>query len=276
MIVPDGAGRLGYGLLMALDHLAHVRAESASFAAALRDADPAAQVPTCPDWDADDLLWHLADVFLFWGIIVRDRLDDPDAAEAGKPARPAERAALLALYDAAADQLIDTLAATPADAALWTWSDDHTAGFVRRRMAQEALIHRIDAELTVGALTPVDADLAADGVHEALQHLHGGYPPWSTYRADGPIGRLRCTDTGDQWRFRLGAFSGLSPNTGKTYIDEPALDLVDAGEPSFTLSGTARDLDAWLWNRPTLDEPVSNGRDDDFQAFAAIIAKGID
>ena len=38
-----------------LDHLAQ---DSARFAAALQDTPPRAPVPSCPGWDADDLLWH--------------------------------------------------------------------------------------------------------------------------------------------------------------------------------------------------------------------------
>jgi uncharacterized protein (TIGR03083 family) len=261
---------------MTLDFLAHLRAESARFAEVLRDTDPAARVPSCPDWDADDLLWHLGEVFLFWGTIVRDRLDNPDAAEDAKPERPADHTGLLELYDRAAADLIATLTETPDDVRVWTWSDDQSAGFVRRRMAQEALIHRLDAELTAGAVTDIDADFATDGAHEALQHFCGGCPPWASYHADGPLGRVRTTDTGADWLVQLGGFSGLSPNTGKTYDHEPCLEIVAAGEPTFTVSATGRDLDAWLWNRPAIVEPVVEGSEADFQAFAAIIAKGVD
>ena len=37
-------------------YLDHIRTESARFRAALADCDPSARVPTCPDWDAADLL----------------------------------------------------------------------------------------------------------------------------------------------------------------------------------------------------------------------------
>lgn len=36
-------------------------------------------VPTCPDWGFDDLVWHMCEVQHFWGSIVEDRLDDPEA-----------------------------------------------------------------------------------------------------------------------------------------------------------------------------------------------------
>jgi uncharacterized protein (TIGR03083 family) len=258
-----------------LDFLAALRSQSARFADVLRDADPGAGVPTCPAWTAADLVWHLAEVQLFWATIVGDRLDDSDPADAAKPPRPADFAGLLTLFDDASAALIDTLQNTADDIRVWTWSDDQSVGFVRRRMAHEALVHRLDAELTVGAVTDLDPDLATDGVHEVLQHIYGGYPAWADYQANGPVGRLRTTDTGAEWTVVVGGFSGVSPNTGKTYANEPLLNLIDTGEPAFTISGPARDLDAWVWNRPQLSAVAVDGSDADYQAFAAIIAKGV-
>ncbi len=60
-----------------LDFLDHLERESARFAAAIGSAPGAAVVPSCPDWNADDLLWHLAEVQWFWATIVRERLTDP-------------------------------------------------------------------------------------------------------------------------------------------------------------------------------------------------------
>jgi len=51
---------------------------------------------------------------------------------------------------------------------------------------------------------------------------------------------------------QIGHWSRHSPDTGNTHDDEPTLGLVAVGAPSFMISGTARDVDAWLWNRPTL------------------------
>jgi uncharacterized protein (TIGR03083 family) len=246
---------------MTIDFLAHLRSESAAFGAALASADPSASVPTCPDWTAADLLWHLAEVQLFWGAIVRDRLDDPDAAEAGKPDRPSDYAALLELYRSASAGLADALDGVADDVAVWTWFDaDQTVGFVRRRQAHEALIHRFDAELTAGVPAgDVDSALASDGVLEALEWMYGGYPEWAHYRPTGTVGRLATTDTGTAWLVELGRWGGHSPNTGKDYQDEPALTVVQAGDPTFSITGTARDLDAWLWHRPTLGEISTDG-----------------
>ena len=263
---------------MTLDYSVRRRDEAARFAGALRSVDPGARVPTCPDWAADDLLWHLAEVFSFWGTVVRERLDDPDGAELPDSARPDDHAGLLALFDTANQALTAALDDTPDDVSVWTWSRDNSVGFVRRRMAHEALIHRLDAEVTAGSATgtDIDADFAADGVAEALEHFYGGYPPWAQWDPHGPVGRLQADDTGDEWTFRLGGFSGVSPNTGKSYEDEPSLELVGSGRPSFTLTGTARDLDAWIWNRPTLVEPTAAGDKADFQQFGALIKNGVD
>ena len=38
-------------------------------------------MPSCPDWNADDLLWHLAEVQWFWATIVRERVTDATRRE---------------------------------------------------------------------------------------------------------------------------------------------------------------------------------------------------
>ena len=45
-----------------LAHLTHLARDSARFVQALRQTPAATRVPTSPDWEADDLLWHLAEV----------------------------------------------------------------------------------------------------------------------------------------------------------------------------------------------------------------------
>ncbi len=256
-----------------LDYLGHLRRESARFRTVLAGADPSARVPSCPDWDAADLLWHLTEVQAFWVSIVRDRPDDPKQAEANVPERADGYAGLLAQFDQASTALADALADTPDDTALWTWfAADQTAGFVRRRQAHEALIHRLDAELTTGERTPIDAALATDGVAEVFDWMYSQIPPWATATDDGPVGIVRTTDTGGEWLLRCGRLSGTSPTTGTTYADEPTLTAVTRGEPVFQVSGAAADLDAWLWNRPPIGAVTVDG---DSAAFVATVRSGV-
>jgi uncharacterized protein (TIGR03083 family) len=254
-----------------MDFLAHLRADSARFAEVLAPCDPAAPVPSCPGWTAADLLWHLGEVQSFWGTIVRDRVSDPD--DLSEPDRPEGYAGLLAFFRRSSQLLIDALTATPDDVAVWTWfAEDQSTGFVRRRQAHEALIHRLDAELTVSTVTDLDPELATDGVAEVLEWMYDGIPAWGTSEGTGPIGRVATTDTGGQWLVQLGTWSGTSPNTGKIYAGEGSLTILRDGEPTFEVSGTARDLDAWLWNRPTLTDITRTG---DCAGFEELIRSGV-
>jgi uncharacterized protein (TIGR03083 family) len=223
---------------------------------------PGVPVPTCPGWTASDLVWHLTDVQMFWGSVVENQLTDPDVAEAMKTERPEDYGDLLAMFGQQSDRLSAALAERADDVAVWTWSDDETVGFVRRRQAHEALIHRVDAESAAGVSPgPIDAMLVADGVDEVLRVFAGGVPDWAAFEPEGVEMRLRATDVDRTWGAAFGQMQGTSPNTGKTY-DIPALTVgVDAVNPITVVSGTAADLDLWLWGRGPLEALGLEGSD---------------
>lgn len=262
-----------------LDYLAHLAADSARFRTAALDTDPGDPVPTCPDWDADDLLWHLAEVQWFWGTIADQRLQDPDEAERQKPERPGDRAGLLTFFDSATTLLQRALTDTPPDATVWTWSDDHSIGFVRRRQAHEALVHRLDAELTAGGRTAMDTALCSDGVDEVLRVMYGGVPDWGSFTPrPAQTVRVSTTDTERSWVATLGTFTGTHPG-GTSYEDEPDLRIAeddDGGPVAASITGSAEDLDCWLWNRPTLGVIAREGDADTVAAFEQTVAGGID
>jgi uncharacterized protein (TIGR03083 family) len=261
-----------------LDFLAHLRSESARFAEAVAAADPSARVPSCPDWDADDLLWHLADVQWFWGTIVAGRLTESPDDEAHPP-RPSERAAIRDFYDASSATLAESLETTADDVPMWTWSNDHTAGFIRRRQAHEALIHRVDAELTAGTRTPLDPDLSDDGIDEVLRVMYGGVPTWGTFTArPAQTIRFGTTDTGHTWVATLGQFVGTDPDgdTALDVLDLRVADTDDGAPTAAEVRGSAADLDCWLWRRPALGEIERTGDPDVLDAFDATISDGID
>ena len=262
---------------MDLDYLAHLAADSARFATVIDGLPPDAPVPTCPEWNADDLLWHLAQVQWFWGTVVREQLSGPQAEQL-MPARPDDRAGLAAFYDRAGHDLRDVLAATAPGTAAWTWSQDHTVGFIRRRQAHEALIHRIDAELAAGDRTGMDPQLSADGVDEALRVMYGSAPAWGIFTpGDAEPLRLRAADTADSWLITLGRGAGTDPEDQKAY-DEPAILTAsqDQGLPAAaTVSGSAADLDCWLWHRPSGAQLERSGDQEVLGRFEAAIADGI-
>jgi uncharacterized protein (TIGR03083 family) len=235
--------------LDAATYVDHLRRASARFREVLATFGPGVRVPSCPEWDTSDLLSHLARVQGFWATIVRTRPApvDPDAPD---PERPSSYDAMLARFDESHAALVAELErADPADEA-WTWSTEQTVGFTLRRQAHEAMVHRLDAELAAGTVTPLDPVLAADGVREALEVMFAGTPPWGEFHPLPHHVRVDCTDTGDATWVQLGTFTGTDPDTGETFDERDLSVVADPGtEPDVVVAGPAGALDAWLWRR---------------------------
>jgi uncharacterized protein (TIGR03083 family) len=144
----------------------------ASDYALLRDAAEAAEatvpVPACPGWTMADLVSHVGVVYLHKATIMRtgqwpEPWPPPDVAE--EPPLP--------LLNRAYGELAAAFAGhAPADPAPTWYDPDQTVAFWIRRMAQETVIHRIDAEQAASLpVTSVPDDLAVDGVDEVLKRF---------------------------------------------------------------------------------------------------------
>lgn len=263
-------------------YLAALERETRRARECLADADPSARVPSCPDWSADDLLWHLGgEVQDFWAWVIAHRPDAPAAYE--EPARPADRAGLLHVLDHAHEDLMLRLRnADPAEGA-WSWSGDpelHTVGFTMRRQAHEALIHRVDAELAIGDPTPLDTELAADGVLEALDWMYGGLPRWASFAPDGGTVLVHVTDTGHRILVALGRVTGHNPRDDAD-IDQPHLRVADRavhghGDADALVSGTAQDLDVWLWHRGPAHLVEMDGDEDVIDRLTTVLGEPVD
>jgi uncharacterized protein (TIGR03083 family) len=230
-------------------YLEHLRTESARFRDVLAGCDPAARVPACPDWDAADLLWHLAGVQRFWAGRIRERPAAPTEEDTAEPERPATYEGLLAYFDEQSAALVAQLeAADPAEPA-WSWAPEQTVGFTYRRQAHEALIHRLDAEQAAGEASPLDPRLAADGVAELLDVMYGGEAPeWGRTEMGEALVRIEMADVDRALFVRPGMFYGTDPDSGRVY-DGPHLLLAAPGQAAAVVRGPAADLDAWLWKR---------------------------
>lgn len=250
----------------------HIAAESQRFRDVLTGCDPGARVPSCPDWDAADLLWHLTGVQDFWARAIRGRPEQPEETERDRPASYPE---LLAAFDRASADLRTELAATDPGEEAWTWSSDHSVGFVLRRQAHEALIHRLDAEQAAGEVTALDPQLAADGVAECLDVIFGGTPAWGRFDGLPEHVRVDLTDTGDRLWVQLGRFTGTDPD-GTAY-DEPDLHLVDDPdtEPRAVVSGPAAAVDTWLWHRADDSAVAVTGDPETYGRFRTLIQQPI-
>src|SRR5699024_2829426 len=116
-------------------------------ATALTSADRDQQVPTCPEWTADDLLWHLTEVHEFWSEVLGTGAtteEEVRAIEAANVPRPEEWEALLERRVAATESLIARLEARGDEQRSWSWfSAQQSVGDTRSMLTHEANIQRV-------------------------------------------------------------------------------------------------------------------------------------
>jgi len=156
---------------------------TARLAAVVAVTDEATRVPSCPDWSLRQLTGHVGRVHRWAGEIVNRRsagmLDFREAPDGKLPGALADRADWLT---AGADRFAAAVDGAAGEQ-MWTWLGPGPAGYWLRRMAHETGVHAADAELAVGSLTPMDADLAADALDEML-----GFA--TALRSGGPVPAL--------------------------------------------------------------------------------------
>ena len=236
-----------------IDFTEVLAANSNRFREVLAGVPAATRVPSCPDWAADDLLWHLTEVQSFWLTIVDQGLQtDEDVLAVTAPGRPVTPDAAIALFEKVSFQLAMKLGVIGDDVPAWTWTPNHTVGWVRRRQAQEALMHRVDAELTAGLPSEIDPGLAEDGVDEVLTQF-GSEPPawvhsippgcWSRSAACRPVVPGTCA-----WGASAGSTrpdrATTSPTTSPPTPGAPRMGSLRARQPTCCsgsgVAGTAR------------------------------------
>jgi uncharacterized protein (TIGR03083 family) len=152
-----------------------------------------ARVPTAPDWTVADLAYHVGDVHWSWRRLVEERRQTGHTGEL-VPRPPDEE--LLTWLRSEAGLLVDTLSIDPATS-VWTWAPQKEVAFVQRRMAQETIVHRADADAARGTIRPGDPALAADGIDEFLSWFLPGDP--DELAEPGESIHLHATDTGEEW-----------------------------------------------------------------------------
>lgn len=253
-----------------------IGAESDRFAEVLAGTPSSARVPSCPDWTAGDLLWHLTEVHLFWaGVLGRDARTEQDveAVESAKPERPGDLAGLLELRRQATEALLAELGRLDDAEPRWSWFDaDQTVGFTRRMQTYEATMHRVDAELAAGLpISPIAPEVAAGSIDHGIAVMWGWMADWATYEPKA-IGEFIATDTDQRWLVELGHWYGTGPESGKQF-DEPRAVPATSGTPMVTASAPVVDLALWAWGRGGSAE--ISGDPAGQQALEAVIKQGM-
>ncbi|MFC6083907.1 maleylpyruvate isomerase family mycothiol-dependent enzyme [Sphaerisporangium aureirubrum] len=153
------------------EHCSALETEVRRLAEAGAQADPGAEVPTCPGWTAAKLLKHVGITHRWVEHMARERLAVPVRPRDVPAAVPEHEKDYPEWIAAGGAAMVATLRATPLDVPLWSWSDGRDVGFWSRRMLHETAVHRADAEFALGREPRVDPAVAADGIDELFGNL---------------------------------------------------------------------------------------------------------
>ena len=183
-----------------------------------------APVPSCPKWDVAELVWHVGAVHGFWSGVASGTIVDLETYAA--PERP-DAGGLVSWFRAGVAEIADTLGALDPATPAWTWSSDHSAGWIQRRMAHETAVHAWDAVRADGRDEPVDTRLAVDGVDEFLDVVL----PGRAEQLEGPAQsvHLHATDADGEWLVEVGGGGyrlERSHTRGDAAVKAPASDLL--------------------------------------------------
>lgn len=190
-----------------------------------------APVPTCPGWRGRDLVAHVGSVYAHKTVALRGSPGPPEDWP-----RPPEGSAVMDYYQQARTDLLAVFRTVDADTPVWTWfPPEQHAGFWARRMAQETVVHRYDADRTAGLATDIGPGVAMDGVDEFLR----------CFLTDPDLpgagaGVLGVRTGGQAWRVALNG----------PEVDVTADDMTDA---SVVLTGQPVAMLLHLWGRLPAD-----------------------
>ncbi|GAA0638263.1 maleylpyruvate isomerase family mycothiol-dependent enzyme [Sporichthya brevicatena] len=183
-----------------------MREQTRQLADDLAGADLTTPAPSCPGWNAGQVVRHLGGGLRWAAELISTRATEPPADTHFRDLSPyaEEDPAVLAPWIAeSGDLLAAALEESGPDAAVWTPMPEQTGGrasFFARRFAHEAVIHRADATLPLGRPLVVEPDLAADGIDEwmelgSLPFHFEVHPQMRELLGPGRTVHLHATDT---------------------------------------------------------------------------------
>lgn len=197
-------------------------------------AEPAMDqsVPGCGGWTGRNLIRHTALVYLQKAETIRTGSKPvegwpPEELKLMHPVR-----ALTECYSRLMEQFDSHHPEDPAE----TWvQDDQTVGFWIRRLALETAIHRHDTEAAADLVTPLDTDLAVDGIDEILTVMLCRSKPDES--ASGSA--LTLKSAGRAWTLLI--------KPSLVELERQVNDLATA-----TVNGPPEQMLLWLWGRAPL------------------------
>lgn len=217
-------------------YLSHLNADYQRLASAIPKSP--VEVPSCPGWTTDDLAKHMAQVYLHQAFVIETGSKPEEKEHLAPYPRTANYAEFMGWGFEAIAKALDV---SRAERKTWSWHhSDFTVDFWFRRMAHETVIHRIDAELAAGSVTPIDEALALDGVDEVLDFLPllGSWPEAPNVDF-GIVSIAASTKSGKKfWDVN---FTSEAATVSATDEANP--------DARLEISGDAEGMDLYLWGR---------------------------
>lgn len=212
---------------------AETHSEGLEKAAVAAGAD--APVPSCPGWTMRRLVRHIARVHSS----VAKATNDPSGTDVRGETAPEDWDALLSWWQEQRREL-RTLFSRDPNTPAWLPFPSHPQRLSSwaRRMAHEAAIHRLDAELALTEeTTEFDPEFAADGIDELLMMLVYQHHDWANDTTDGTV-LVHTNDADRVWAVHMSA--GHPPR----FAQQPP-------EPDVMIEGTADAVYRAVWRRPS-------------------------
>lgn len=204
------------------------------FADALANADPAARVPSCPEWSVQELTEHLGKVHRWAHELVRTRATARIPMPAVELGAHEIRGQWLR---SGGHSLADGLRSADPDESMWAWGADQHVRFWARRQLHETLVHRIDLELATGETSWIDPAIAVDAVDEFLANVKSDRDIAVRARTEHPDGErleIRAAGSSKSWGIELSADEYC-------FVDEVIKpDASLSGEPAELLAAVLR------------------------------------
>ncbi|MGE2725437.1 maleylpyruvate isomerase family mycothiol-dependent enzyme [Mycolicibacterium pulveris] len=216
-----------------MDFRAALLEQTRAFGELIRSADPSTPVPTCPEWTLKQLFRHVGRGSRWAAQIIGERRMtpvDPREVRDGKP--PDDPDAAIDWLNAGPRAVIAAVDRVGSER-VWTAAGPRPAGWWIRRLLHEAVVHRADAALAVGADYDVPVEVAADGISEWIELMsiaagRAGPPPLDR----GRTMHLHATDDG---LGPAGEWTVVNAEDGVTWTH-------DHGKGDVALRGAVKDL----------------------------------
>ncbi|MGH3638742.1 MAG: maleylpyruvate isomerase family mycothiol-dependent enzyme [Mycobacterium sp.] len=218
-----------------MDYAATLFDETRTFLSLIGACNPSTPVPTCPGWTVGELFRHVGRGNRWAAHLVAERavkaVDPRSVPDSEPPREPAYGHDWLL---AGATLLVDAVASTGPDTAVWTFLGPRPAWWWLRRRAYDTLMHGVDAAIAAGVVHHMSTEIAADALTEFLERVVAQSDAVSAPLSPGQRLTFAATDTDGRWAVR-GTDAGVEWST-----DDSAADVVLTGAADELLLVTVR------------------------------------